>query len=123
MILQRDPGSLALLYPMLGTHMKRLLVVARFAAIVAVSAGYGATQVWRMPRETRPLFRTRKVTCALGLVYGCIILGLIAAAVAPAAVLTGAVGVATACILASRFAAHAILRSRPRSVTSGNRRP
>jgi hypothetical protein len=46
---------------------------------IALIAGYGAAQLWRMPGEMRPLFRIRRVALALGVVYGAILIAMIGA--------------------------------------------
>jgi hypothetical protein len=84
----------------------------------ALIAGYGAAQLWRMPREMRPLFRTRRVALALGVVYGAILIAMITAAVTPARALPGVMLAATALIVASAFVARVIMRRRSNQLTS-----
>jgi hypothetical protein len=85
-------------------------VVLGYALAIALVAGYGAVHLWRMPPETRLLFRTRRVGLALGAVYGAVLIELITAAVTPAGALPFAIFATTALILASPFVARASLR-------------
>jgi tetratricopeptide (TPR) repeat protein len=85
-------------------------VVLGYALAIALVAGYGAVQLWRMPPEMRLLFRTRRVGLALGAVYGAVLIELITAAVTPAPALPFAIFATTALILASPFVARASLR-------------
>jgi tetratricopeptide (TPR) repeat protein len=107
-------ASLALMYLTNVTHVARLVAVLWYAIIAVLGAAFGLAQLWRMPRETWPLFRRPRIALALGLVYTAIVIAMIVAAVIPARALTGAVLAATVVIFASRFAAYAILRPRRR---------
>jgi tetratricopeptide (TPR) repeat protein len=107
-------ASLALMYLTAVTHTARAVAVLWYASIAVLGAGFGAAQLWRMPRETWPLFRRPRIEWAAGLGYGTILAAMIVVAVIPARALTGAVLAATVAIGASRFAAYAILRPRGR---------
>jgi hypothetical protein len=52
-------GSFMLLYMTMFVHMPRVTIVAGLGTFAALAAGFGAVQLWRMPPEARPLFRTR----------------------------------------------------------------
>lgn len=114
-------ASIVLFDVTMNKHVARVVVVLGYAAIAALSAGWGAMQLWRLPPQTRPLFRTRRFVLALGVAYGSILLAAITAAVTPAHSLSGALLAATALIVISRFAAYAILRHN-RSSPVGQRR-
>jgi len=102
-------ASIVLLIVTMDHHVARVMIVLGYAAIVALSAGLAAVQLWRMPPQTRPLLRTRRFVLALGLAYGSILLAAITAAVTPVDALSGALLAATVLIVATRFAAFAIL--------------
>jgi tetratricopeptide (TPR) repeat protein len=103
-------ACLALVYATTVTHLSRSTVVLGLAGITALGTGLGALQIWRMPPETRPLFRTRRVIQALGLVYASFVIAMIAAAVAPTAALPATLIATVAITTVSRFAASMILR-------------
>lgn len=105
-------AGLALLYLTLATRVSRGTVVIGYTVAAALSAGYAAVQLWRMPPGMRPLLRTRRVALALGSVYGAILIAMITVAAAPARALSGALIGATALIFASAFVARAILRGK-----------
>lgn len=111
-------ASIVLLNVTMDHHVARVMIVIGYAAIVGLSAGWGAVQLWRMPPQTRPLFRTRRFVLALGVAYGAIVVAATVAAVTPVHALSGALLAATVLIVASRFAAYAILR-RNKSSTVG----
>jgi hypothetical protein len=90
--------------------VSRWPAVLGYALAIALVAGYGAVQLWRMPPEMRLLFRTRRIGVALGAFYGAVLVQLITAAVTPAGALPLAIFATTGLILASPFAARAILR-------------
>ena len=103
-------GSFWLIAALTTTGLARIPVVVGYVAIFALSAGFGAVQLLRMPSVTHPLFRTRKVALALAVVYGAILIAVIVAAVEPVGALSGALLAVTVLIVASRFVAFAILR-------------
>jgi hypothetical protein len=109
-------GSFVLLYVTMIGHLPRVMIVAGLVALAALGAGFGAVQLWRMPPETRPLFRTRRVALALGTAYGSIVIVVVAAAVVPASALAGTLLAGIWLILASRFAVWRILRRKPEPV-------
>jgi tetratricopeptide (TPR) repeat protein len=111
-------ASIALLYLTMTTSLSRRTIVMGYTMTIALIAGYGAAQLWRMPREMRPLFRTRRVALALGVVYGAILIAMITAAVTPARALPGVMLAATALIVASAFVARVIMRRRSNQLTS-----
>ena len=90
--------------------VSRWPAVLGYALAIALVAGYGAVQLWRMPPETRLLLRTRRMGLALGVLYGAVLIEVITAAVTPAGALPSAMLASTALILASLFAAPACLR-------------
>jgi tetratricopeptide (TPR) repeat protein len=77
-------ASLVLMYLTMATRLTRGPIVIGYMVIVLISAGFGAVQLRRMPPQTRPLFRTRRVRLALGVAYGSILVGVAVAAVTPA---------------------------------------
>ena len=93
-----------------------VILVSRWPAVlgytlaIALVAGYGAVQLWRMPPETRLLLRTRRMGLALGVLYGAVLIEIITAAVTPAGALPFTMFASTALILASLFVAPACLR-------------
>lgn len=103
-------ASLWLMALVTMTGPVRIPVVVGYVVIFALSAGFGAVQLLRMPPATQPLFRTRRVALALAVVYGAILIAIIVAAVAPVGALSGALLAVTVLIVASRFVAYAILR-------------
>ena len=103
-------AGLALLYLTLITHVSRGAVVIGYTVVAALSAGYAAVQLWRMPPEMRPPVRTRRVALALGAVYSAILIAMITVAVTPARALSAALLAATALIFASAFVVRAMLR-------------
>lgn len=103
-------ASIALMSLTLVTLLSGAWVLTGFALLAVLSVGFGAIQLWRMPRQARPLLRARRIVLALSVVYGSILTAVAAAGVAPPASLTTAVVAATALIVASRFVAFAILR-------------
>jgi tetratricopeptide (TPR) repeat protein len=102
-------GSLLLMY-LTTIRPTRGPIVIGYAVIVALSAGFGAIQLRRMPPQIRPLFRTRRVRLALAVAYGSILIAVAVAAATPADALSGAILAVTALIITSRLAAVAILR-------------
>jgi tetratricopeptide (TPR) repeat protein len=103
-------ATFALLYLTLETYVPRGAVVLGYALATALAGGYGAAQLRQMPPELRLLFRIRRVWLALGVIYGAVLIELIAAAVTPAHALFVAMPSVTALLAASAFAARAILR-------------
>ena len=103
------------------TRIAQEPIVTRYGAIVALSAGFGAVQLWRMPPQARRLFRSRQIALALGAAYGAILIAAIVTAVTPAAALSGALAATTALMIASRFVAYAMLRNK-QSETTGETR-
>jgi tetratricopeptide (TPR) repeat protein len=101
-----------------GARLGRGPVLITYALIVVLTLGLGAVQLRRMPPQTRPLFRTRRVVLALATVYGTILIAVIVAAVTPARALTSALPAVTVVIVLSRFAAYAILRGKVHSTVS-----
>jgi hypothetical protein len=77
-----------LLVTMIG-NLPWVTAVAGLLALAALGAGFGVVQLWRMPPETRPLFRTRRVTLAMATAYGSVLIVVIATAAAPASALGG----------------------------------
>jgi hypothetical protein len=111
-------ACLGLVYATTVTQVSRMTLLLGLAGIVALGTGFGAWQRWRMPRETRPLFRTRRVVLALSLVYASFLIAIIAVAVVPAGALSGTLLATVAIVTIARFAAAMILRpkgSRKRS--------
>jgi tetratricopeptide (TPR) repeat protein len=113
-------AGLALLYLTLTTRVSRGTVVIGYTVTAALIAGYAAVQLWRMPPEMRPLFRTRRMALALGAVYSAILIAMITVAVTPARALSGALLAATALIFTSAFVARAILRHQKSSTVGRN---
>jgi tetratricopeptide (TPR) repeat protein len=103
-------GCLALVYATTVTQVSRMILLLGLTGIVILGTGFGAWQRWRMPRETRPLFRTRRVILALSLVYASFLLAIIAVAVVPANALSGTLLATVAIVTIARFAAAMILR-------------
>jgi tetratricopeptide (TPR) repeat protein len=110
-IYMASTASLALYLTMIARPARVVLVIG-YVVVILFSAGFGAVQLWRMPRATRPLFRTRRVALAMGAVYGAIFIAVIVAVVTPTAALSGALLAVTALIVASRLVAYAVLRRR-----------
>jgi tetratricopeptide (TPR) repeat protein len=108
--------SIMLLCVAMIGHLPLVTVVAGLGACAALGAGIGAVQLWRMPPEARPLFRTRRVALALGMGYGSIFIVAVAAAVAPATALTGTLAAGTGLIFATLVAVVLILRWKPKQV-------
>jgi len=108
--------SSAVLLATLALMMLLAIPVPRWPAVLgymlatALAAGYGAIQLWRMPPEMRLLLRTRRVGLGLAALYGTVLIEVITAAVTPAPALPFAIFATTALIIASPFAARAILR-------------
>lgn len=90
--------------------------MAGLGTFAALGAGLGAMQLWRMPPEARPLFRTRQVALALATGYGSILTVIVAAAVAPATALTGTLAAGSRLIFATLVAVVLILRRKPKQV-------
>jgi Flp pilus assembly protein TadD len=107
-------GNFALLYMTMIGNPPRTMIVIGLAAVAALGAGFGAVQLWRMPPETHPLFRTRRVALAVATAYGSILIVVVAAAVTPASALAGTLMAGIWLIFASRFAVWRILRPKPR---------
>ena len=103
-------ACLGLVYATTVIQLSRTTVVLGLAGITALGTCLGVLQIWRMPPETRPLFRTRRVVRALGLVYASFVIAMIAAAVAPTEALPATLIATVAITTASRFAASLILR-------------
>ena len=76
--------SFVLLYVTMIGEAPRATVVVGLAALAALGAASRAVQLWRMPPETRPPFRTRRVALAVATAYGSILIVVVAAAVTPA---------------------------------------
>jgi hypothetical protein len=75
--------------------------------VAVFTAAFGAVQYARMPAETRPLFRHRRIlAAAVGLSYGSILVALV---VAPASALTALLLL----VLFARFAGLLLRRRRP----------
>ncbi len=111
-------GSFVLLYATVAGYLPRVTVVAGLAALAALSAGFGAAQLWRMPPETRPLFRTRRVALTRGTAYGSILITVAAAAVVPARALTGTLLAGSGLIYASGLAVGQMLRRKHERIKS-----
>lgn len=79
--------------------------------LAALSAGFGAVLLRRMPPETHPLFRTRRVVVALATACGSLLVAVVVAVVTPTLALPGTLLAATTLIFYSHFATYAILRS------------
>jgi tetratricopeptide (TPR) repeat protein len=105
-------ASTVLLVLTMATSAARRPVGIGYTVIVAPIAAYGAVQLRRMPPEIRPLLRTRRVSLALRVVYGTVLIAMITAAVTPARALPGVMLAATVLILASSLVARVILRRR-----------
>ncbi|HEY1914319.1 MAG TPA: tetratricopeptide repeat protein [Streptosporangiaceae bacterium] len=103
-------ASVILTYLAITNNLPRVAVLSGLAAVAVFTAGFGVVQFRRMPRETRPLFRRRRIAQALGISYGSILLALVVAAVSPAKELADALMIVTVLIIASRFAAYGLLR-------------
>jgi tetratricopeptide (TPR) repeat protein len=95
-------------------RVSRRIVVIGYLVTVALIAGGGAVQLWRMPQELGPLLRTRRVALALAAVYGAILVAVVIAVVTPADALQGALLAAIVLIFASATFAGAILRPKDR---------
>jgi len=95
---------------LLAIPVPRWPAVLGYMLATALAAGYGAIQLWRMPPEMRLLLRTRRVGLGLAALYGTVLIEVITAAVTPAPALPFAIFATTALIIASPFAARAILR-------------
>jgi tetratricopeptide (TPR) repeat protein len=102
------------------THIARGTIVAGYTVTVLLIAGYGTLQLWRLPPQMRPLFRTRRVRLALGAVFGSILIAVIVAAVTPPGALPFALLAAAVLVFASAFAVRAISRHK-NSSTVGRR--
>jgi Flp pilus assembly protein TadD len=107
-------ASVILTYLAVVNGLPRITVLAGLAGVAVFTAGFGAVQFQRMPRETRPLFRRRRIALALAVSYGAILAGLVIAAVSPSSALPDALVVVTVLIIASRFAAYDLLRREAR---------
>jgi tetratricopeptide (TPR) repeat protein len=92
------------------TPLSRRSAVLGYALVIALAAGYGAVQLWRMPPETRLLLQTRQVGVALGALYGAVLIQVITAAVTPAGALPLTIYAPFALIVTSPLIARAILR-------------
>jgi Flp pilus assembly protein TadD len=112
-------ASFALMYLTTTARLTRVSIVLGYVMVIVLSAGFGAVQVWRMPRPARPLFRSWRVALAIGAVYGAICVAGIVAVVTPRAALSGAAPPVTLLIVASRFVAFAILRRRSTARPTG----
>jgi tetratricopeptide (TPR) repeat protein len=104
--------SCVLLVLTMATSASRRTVGIGYAVTIALIAGYGAVQLWRMPPEMRPLLRTRRVALAVGAVYGAVLIAMIAAVVTPARVVPGVMLAVTALIVASSFIERLLPRSK-----------
>lgn len=109
-------GIFVLLCATMFGHLSRVTAVTGLAAPAALGAGFGAAQLWRMPPEARPLFRTRQIALPLGMVYGSILIVVVAATVVPASALTGTALAGIGLIFASGVAAGQILRRKQKRV-------
>ena len=89
MIYIASMASIMLLCVTMIGHLPRVTVVAGLGVFATLGAGFGAVQLWRMPPEARPLFRTRRVALALGTGCSSIFIVVVAAVVAPATALIG----------------------------------
>lgn len=103
-------ASTVLLVLTMATSTPRRTVGIGYTVTIALIAGYAGVQLWRMPPEMRPLLRTRRVTLALGVIYGAVLIAMITAAVAPARALPDVMLAATVSIVVSAFTARMILR-------------
>lgn len=111
--------SSVLLMLTMATSASRRAVGIGYTVTIALIAGYGAAQLWRMPQETRLLLRTRRVALGVGVVYGAVLIAMIAAAVTPARVLPGVMLAVTVLIVASSFIERMILRSKSNQAGRG----
>jgi tetratricopeptide (TPR) repeat protein len=98
-----------LLAMVLLTSVSRGLAVLGYTVAIALAAGYGAVQLWRMPPEMRLLLRTRRAGLALRALCGAVLIEVITAAVIPAGALPFVIWAPFALIIASLFAARGIL--------------
>ena len=112
-------GSCVLLGLTMATSAPRRTAGIGYTATIALIAGYGAVQLWRMPPEVRPLLRTRRVALALGVAYCAVVIAMIAAAVTPARVLPGVMLAVTALIVASSITGRLLLRGRRKQAGQG----
>jgi tetratricopeptide (TPR) repeat protein len=103
-------ASVILAYLAITNSLPRVAVLSGLAAVAVVTAGFGVVQFRRMPPQTRPLFRRRRIAQALGVSYGAILLAVVACALSPARDLADVLMVATVLIIAARFAAYGLLR-------------
>jgi tetratricopeptide (TPR) repeat protein len=99
-----------------ATHLSRIAVVTGLVVMAVLCAGFGAVQLWRMPPETHPLFRTRRIVLALVTVYGSLLIAVAVAVLTPIQALPGTLLVATALIFLSQVAVAATLRHKRSSI-------
>lgn len=93
-----------------NTPLSRRSAVLGYALAIALAAGYGAVQLWRMPPEMRLLLQTRRLGRALGALYGAVLIVVVTAAVTPAGALPLVIWATYALIVASPLIARAVLR-------------
>jgi tetratricopeptide (TPR) repeat protein len=110
-------ANFMLLYATLPEKAPRVTLMVGYAAIAVLSAGFAAVYLWRMPPETHPLFRTRRVALPLAAVYGSILIAVIVAALTPVGALPGVLPGALLAVTAL-IAAYTILQNKKQ-----NRRP
>ena len=67
-----------------GIPVSRWPAVLGYALAIALVAGYGAVQLWRMPPEMRLLLRTRRAGLAVGALCGVVLIEVLTAAVTSA---------------------------------------
>jgi Flp pilus assembly protein TadD len=91
-------------------------LVTGYVAAVALVAGYGAVQFWRMPRAVRPLLRTRRVWVMAAAVYGFLLAAAVAAAAVPEHALTGTMVAVTWLVFAAGFIPGSPVRIRLRGM-------
>ena len=104
----------ALVILTLNSPGSRSLAAPGLSVIAVISAALAAARLRALPTAARPLVRTRRVALALGVVYSTIVLAIIVAVAVPAHTLPEALAGAGVLVIASRFAAYAILRDRHR---------
>jgi hypothetical protein len=107
-------GTWALVVVTYYSRDSRPLAVSGFSAIALLSAALAAVRIRAMPPAARPLIRGRRITLAVSIAYGSIIVAIGVAAATPAGALPGALIAAGALVMASRIIAYAILLKRRR---------
>lgn len=98
------------LCPMLSNPGQRDDLAAAIIAFAALAAAVGSLMVWRLPREVRPLLRSRPVAAATGVSFGSIIAAVALVVAVPVTALNGTVAGMVLLVLAARLGGFALLR-------------